>query len=225
MGKKTPRLAAVTCAVWLVMVFAGQSAAAIGQDVVNSAWKRIAAAAGMEPIAITYEPDKSPNAWVNFKSANNYTVHVTQGLMQLLDEPDEIAGILGHEMGHIKRGHYSKGVQRNILWSGLGFLTKKAGAIGEIVGAMGMDWAEKGFSKEQEVEADDYGVDISKKAEYSAWGLYMAMKKFKDNGYVTKPKGLEGFISGFNSHPITDLRLRHLEERAQKIEPKPAGLK
>ena len=42
-------------------------------------------------------------------------------------------------------------------------------------------------------------------------GLYNAMKSFKDNGYATAR-------SGFNSHPPTERRLKHLEERARRIE-------
>ena len=132
--------------------------------------------------------------------------------MQLLNSPDEIAGILGHEMGHIKLGHYNKGVQRNVGWSILGALLGKAGSgVAEIAGAVGMNLAESGFSREQEVEADDYGADLAIKAGYSPWGLYKAMKSFRDNGFKTAP-------SGFNSHPPTDRRLQRLEERAKKAE-------
>ena len=48
-------------------------------------------------------------------------------------------------------------------------------------------------------------------AGYSPWGLYNAMKSFKDNGYATAR-------SGFNSHPPTERRLKHLEERAMRME-------
>ncbi|MDR2180437.1 MAG: M48 family metallopeptidase [Synergistaceae bacterium] len=188
--------------------------AKIAKASVEKAWSRIAAAAGMKTIPITYEKDDAPNAWVKFQSSDNFSVHVTQGLMQVLNSPDEIAGVLGHEVGHVKCGHYSKGVQRNVGWSILGTLLGKAGGIAEVAGAVGMNLAESGFSREQEVEADDYGMDLAVKAGYSPWGLYNAMKGFKDNGFKTEP-------SGFNSHPPTDRRLRHLQERAQKIQKTP----
>ena len=209
MRKKVIAASLVMCAFLFVTVFAAPSAAAIGRNVVDDAWKRIAAAAGMEPDPIVYESEKAPNAWVKFQSSNKFSVHVTQGLMQLLDSPDEIAGILGHEMGHIKLGHYNKGVTRNVGWSVLGAVLGKAGGAAEIAGAVGMSLAESGFSREQEVEADDYGANLAIKAGYSPWGLYNAMKKFRDNGFKTEP-------SGFNSHPPTDRRLQRLEERAKR---------
>ena len=215
MRKKTGHFALFLCTIFFVAfftVFVKPADAAIGKNVVQDAWKRIAAAAGMEPIPITYENDKAPNAWVKFQSSNNFSVHVTEGLMQVLNGSDEIGGILGHEVGHVKLGHYNKGVQRNVGWSILGALLGKAGGVAEIAGAVGMNLAESGFSREQEVDADDYGMDLAVRAGYSPWGLYKAMKSFKDNGFKTAP-------SGFNSHPPTDRRLQHLEERAKKIEP------
>lgn len=185
--------------------------AAITTDTVQKAWVRIATAANMKPISITYEKDEAPNAWVKFQSSDNFSVHVTQGLMKVLNSPDEIAGILGHEVGHVKLGHYNKSVQRNVGWSILSTLLGEAGGVAEMAGAVGMNLAESGFSREQEVEADDYGANLAVKAGYNPWGLYNAMKSFKDNGFKTEP-------SGFNSHPPTDRRLQRLQDRARKLE-------
>ncbi|GHS86953.1 hypothetical protein AGMMS49957_05970 [Synergistales bacterium] len=187
--------------------------AAISKSDVEKAWARIAPAAGMKVIPITYEKDEAPNAWVQFKSSDNFSVHVTEGLMRILSTPDEIAGVMGHEIGHVKRGHYESGVKRNVGWSVAGALLGKAGGAVELAGALGMQLAESGFSREQEVEADDYGLDLASSVGYSPYGLYDAMKSFKTHGFETTP-------SGFNSHPPTDRRLKHLQERAQKTEQK-----
>ena len=207
MRKKVVCLTLVLCAVF----FATPLYASITANDVGNAWSRIAAAANMKAIPITYEKDKAPNAWVKFESSSKYSVHVTEGLMQVLKSPDEIAGVLGHEVGHVQLGHYNKGVKRNVGWSLAAALLGKVGGVAEIAGAVGINLAESGFSREQEVDADDYGTDLAVKAGYSPWGLYNAMKSFKDNGFKTVP-------SGFNSHPPTDRRLQHLAERAKKIE-------
>ena len=185
--------------------------AAIDKATVEAAWNRIAAAGDMRDVPLYYEKDEAPNAWVKFESMKRFTVHVTEGLMKILSTPDEIAGILGHEVGHVRRGHYSRGAKRQVGWNIVGALLGQAGDVARVVGAVGMNLAESGFSREQEVEADDYGMDLAVKAGYSPWGLYNAMKSFKDNGYATAR-------SGFNSHPPTERRLKHLEERARRIE-------
>jgi len=188
--------------------------AQIDKSVVEAAWKRIAEADGFEVVKINYEADDSPNAWVKFQSQSNFSVHVTQGLMKILDTEEQIAGVLGHEIGHVRLGHYNKGVSRNIGWAILGAALGKvggnAGKIAQAAGSVGMNLAESGFSRGQEVEADDYGTELLKKAGYDPMGLYRAMKAFADNKYITQP-------NGFNSHPPTARRLKHLMDKAKSI--------
>ena len=188
--------------------------AQIDNAVVEAAWEKIATADDFEVVKINYEKDDSPNAWVQFKSQKDFSVHVTQGLMKILDTEEQIAGVLGHEIGHVRLGHYNKGVGRNIGWAILGAALGKvggnAGKIAQAAGSVGMNLAESGFSRGQEVEADDYGTELLKKAGYDPMGLYRAMKAFADNKYVTQP-------NGFNSHPPTARRLQHLRDKAKSI--------
>lgn len=188
--------------------------ASITNETVEAAWARIAKADGFKAVKINYENDDSPNAWVNFKSEKNYSVHVTAGLMKILNSEEEIAGVLGHEIGHVRLGHYKKGVSRNVGWAilntALGRIGGIGGAVAQAAGNVGMNLAESGFSRGQEVEADDYGVTLLKKAGYDPKGLYRAMKAFADNKYVTQP-------NGFNSHPPTARRLKHLLDKAKEV--------
>ena len=188
--------------------------AEISKDTVASAWKRIANADGFKEVAINYENQDSPNAWVKFQSEKNYSVHVTTGLMRILNTEEEIAGVLGHEIGHVRLGHYSKGVSRAVGWAIAGNLLGRIGGWGGVAaqaaGQIGANLAESGFSRGQEVEADDYGTELLKRAGYDPYGLYNAMKAFKDNKYITQP-------DGFNSHPPTDRRLQHLQEKAKEV--------
>ncbi|GAB1427621.1 hypothetical protein MASR2M17_10480 [Aminivibrio sp.] len=195
----------------LILSLPGISEGAIDQNTVNRAWKRISAQTGMEYKGVLFEQKKEPNAWVKF-SSGNHTVHVTTGLMNILDREDEIAGILAHEAGHIKLGHYNSSVGRNILWSLL-FRALEGNTAGEVAGSVGIGLAESGFSREQEVESDDYGIRIAADAGYSPWGLVRAMEKMKAAGYKTSP-------NGFNSHPPTERRLERLRRNASAIEPR-----
>ncbi len=195
------------------------ASASISRKVVDAAWAKISQADGFKTIAITYEKTTSPNAWVAFKSENNFSVHVTQGLMSILKTEDEIAGVLGHEIGHVRLGHYSKGVGMSV-GTAVGKSVAKSmlgsifGPVGQVVGSIGIDvgasLAESGFSRGQEVEADDYGTELLKKAGYDPYGLYNAMRAFQDNNFVTGK-------SGFNSHPPTERRLVHLRNKAKEV--------
>ena len=196
---------------FLTAAACGASEGAIDEGTVNKAWKRISVQAGMTYKAVNVEDKKEPNAWVKF-SPGNHSVHVTTGIMKLLGTEDEIAGILAHEAGHIKLGHYNSSVGRNILWALL-YRSLGGSAAGEVAGGVGIALAESGFSREQEVAADDYGLKTAAKAGDSPWGLVTAMEKMKAAGYKTSP-------SGFNSHPPTDRRLTRLRSNAEAIEPR-----
>ena len=210
---------------------------ALNKDMVEANRKQIAEAEeeGSGVVKINYEEDESPNAWVAFRSETDFTIHVTTGLMKILNTEDEIAGVMAHEIGHVKLNHYKRSKKNNImvglggllLGKGLDKLTgnlgaKVGGSLGEATKNIADEAGSKviestkelisgGFSREQEVEADDYGTDLIVKAGYSPFGLYNAMKAFSDNGFVTK-------ASGFSSHPPTDKRLKRLSAKASKID-------
>ena len=200
----------------VLVVIAGLSScahAAIDEATVERAWQKIAKADGFKQVSVNYVNDKSPNAWVAFKSANDFTINVTRGLMSILNSEEEMAGVWGHEIGHVRLGHYNKGVGRNVLWSiGGAILARKTGKIGQTVGNVGMNLAENAFSRNQETQSDEYGVKLLVKAGYNPLGLYSAMKAFKDNGYGTK----SGVTNWFSTHPATDDRLKKLREFAAK---------
>ncbi len=197
----------------LLALTASCSYAEISNAVVESAWKRIAKADGFKQVSINYEKDESPNAWVAFKSQNDYSIHVTAGLMKILNTEDEIAGVWGHEIGHVRLGHYTKGRLRSMGWTVAGkILQQKTGKIAQSAGNIGMNLAENAFSRNQETQSDEYGVKLLVKAGYNPLGLYNAMKAFRDNGYGTQ----SGIANWFSTHPATDERLKALHDFAEK---------
>ncbi|MDO9508000.1 MAG: M48 family metallopeptidase [Thermovirgaceae bacterium] len=195
----------------LLIMTAAPMQAGIRPESVTVIWEnltRTATLADAGPVNI--DDKKEPNAWVSF-SMNKYSVHATTGLLNTLRNEDELAGVLAHEIGHIKLGHYNETIKRSFLWlllyKALG--EKKVGGV-DVLGA-GMVLAEAGFSREQEIEADDYGVTLAAKAGYNPWGLYNAFQSMQKAGFQTSP-------SGFNSHPPTERRLIHIRATTETVE-------
>ncbi len=62
---------------------------------------KLAQQAGVKAPRLAIVPDRTPNAFVFGNSSNNMTLAVNQGLLDQLNE-DEIQGVLGHEIGHIR---------------------------------------------------------------------------------------------------------------------------
>ncbi|MBQ6971401.1 MAG: M48 family metallopeptidase [Synergistaceae bacterium] len=200
-------------AVMILAALSTRAHAQITKATVEAAFTRIAKADGFKAVPISYENDNSPNAWVAFKSQNDYTIHVTTGLMRILNTEDEMAGVWGHEIGHVRLGHYTKGRIRSMGWSLAGkLLQRKTGKVAQTVGNVGMNLAENAFSRSQETQSDEYGVKLLVKAGYNPMGLYNAMKAFRDNGYGTK----SGIANWFSTHPATDDRLKALHDFAEK---------
>ncbi|MDT8284764.1 MAG: M48 family metalloprotease, partial [Thermovirgaceae bacterium] len=114
------------------------------------------------------------------------------------------------EIGHIKLGHYNDTIKRSLLWLLL-YKTlgeRKVGGV-DVLGA-GMVLAESGFSREQEIAADDFGVSLSANAGYNPWGLYNSLQSMQKAGFQTSP-------SGFNSHPPTERRLIHIKATTEEV--------
>lgn len=203
--------AGILAAVMSVLILCGTSWGSITRDTVSKAWERITRADGFRKVPIHYDKDDDPNAYVLWNDDGSFTVHVTTGLIDILRTEDEIAGVLGHELGHIQLGHYDNIVLTDTARTVMGTNMENIDPLSQAVGNMDMDLRESKFNREQETEADDYGTELLRKAGYNAWGLYNAMKRFDDEGYSSEH-------NGFNSHPASRERLAHLAEKAGGIQ-------
>lgn len=184
--------------------------AVLAEADVNSVWERLTASAGMSDAgAVNLEEAEEPNAWVSFK-LNKFSVHATTGLLETLKTKDELAGVLAHEIGHIQSGHYDRMLGRNLLWQLLFSTVKDRGDLARGAFGLGMALTEAGFSREQEIEADIYGIKLAAKAGYDPWGLHDSLLRMKESGYATTP-------SGFNSHPPTERRLARVRQETEAV--------
>ena len=172
-----------TVALILLLTLCGTSYGEISKITINKAWKRITKADNFPRISITYEKDSAPNAWIKSEGSGIFSVHVTKGLMRLLDTEDEIAGVLGHELGHIRLGHYET----------LSLPAYNTGINSDIAANFEGIYGEGELSASEEIEADDYGVMLLRKARYSPRGLHDAMIKIAEKGYLRRSNG---FMSG-----------------------------
>jgi heat shock protein HtpX len=67
----------------------------------ESTVKELADKSGIPVPKLATVPDKTPNAFVFGRTANSATLAVHEGLLRNLNE-DEVKGVIGHELGHIK---------------------------------------------------------------------------------------------------------------------------
>lgn len=148
----------------------------------------------------------SPNAFV----LPNAKIGVTTGLLNLVRSDDQLAAVLGHEVGHVVARHaverYSSTALANV---GLQAAQGVAGNRAEAVGALGSLGAQYGvllpFSRRDELEADRLGVD------------YMAAAGFRPSEAVAlwriMSQQRQGSTPQFAStHPSDQTRIAALEQ-------------
>ena len=132
-------------------------------------------------------------------------IYVYSGLLLVAEDEAEIAGVLAHEIGHIVGRHSINQLAARL---GMGLLiTLTLGEDLELLGQIGASLASARFSRDDEREADTFGVRYSMAAGYDPHGLLRFFERLKElKG--RRPSSLEKL---FASHPPTDERIHRIE--------------
>jgi predicted Zn-dependent protease len=152
-------------------------------------------------------------------------VYVSRGLLGLTVSEAELAGVMGHEIGHVAARHSA---QRATRMTGVGILSAMGqifgGALGGAAGARSLGGlvAATGagliasYSREQEQQADELGQQMAGKAGYDP----AAISGFLDRmaRYAELERGRPELPHFLDSHPPTKRRVEVAAWRAGTIE-------
>lgn len=146
---------------------------------------------------------------VNAFAAPGGYVFVTRGLYSLLQTESDLAGVLGHEIGHVIRQHHLKLLQQGkLLEKGSQLLAKEAGGSNSnaqsLIGS-GAEIVSRSLDKDAEFEADRIGVVLAARAGYDAFGLPSVLQEI---GHFAKDDNSVALL--FKTHPAPDVRLDKL---------------
>ncbi len=145
---------------------------------------------------------------VNAFAAPGGYVFVTLGLYRLLQNEADLAGVLGHEIGHVIRKHHLKILQQSkLVDAGSNILSRQVGndKLQNLIGN-GAEIVARGLDKDAEFEADRIGVVLSTRAGYDAYGLPGVLQQI---GHFAKDDGSIALL--FKTHPLPDDRLTKLD--------------
>ncbi|MDA1073566.1 MAG: M48 family metalloprotease [Proteobacteria bacterium] len=148
-------------------------------------------------------------------------VFVSRGIVAYLKNEDELAGIIGHEIGHVvgRHIHRSKSTQTmGTLLGWLGALATGSGSMIDLSNTLAAT-AAAGYGREHELEADAYGAEFLAKAGYDPLAMIDAIYVLKDHELFAKnirnqPTVYHGL---FGSHPRNDKRLHDVVAKAQPL--------
>jgi predicted Zn-dependent protease len=147
-------------------------------------------------------------------------VYVNRGLIERADQMDELAGVLGHEIGHVVRRHTVKQMEKeqgaNVGVTLACILTgvcnsQIAGAAINIAG--GALFAR--FSRQDEAQADEEGVKNTVRAGISPVGMVTMFQKLIAERQRS-PSAVEGW---FATHPLEEDRIRAVQALINQIPP------
>jgi predicted Zn-dependent protease len=158
---------------------------------------------------------------INAFAAPGGYVLITRGLYEILDSEAQLAGVLGHEIGHVVQRHHITVLQKSAAISAGAQLAQardRSQLVGNLIGT-GAEIFARGLDKSAEFEADQIGVVLAARAGYSPYGLVEVLHKLSARG-----AGDASLALLFRTHPHPGERLTEIGQvLAPRVAQLPAG--
>ncbi len=136
------------------------------------------------------------------------------GLLDKMKSEDELAGVLGHELTHVRKQHwayaYADSQKRNLGLSILLIAAHANDSVSNLVGITNQLLVELPFSRHHETEADDGGFDAVVAAGYNPEGLADTFETLRK---VAKDGSPPEF---FSDHPDDKNRIKRIRDKISK---------
>lgn len=152
------------------------------------------------------------------------TMGVFTGLILESENPNQLQGVIAHEVGHLAAGHSARsgdmqaaGMKPFLLTMGLGVLAALAGSGEGAAGLIGSasyfgTIGAMGYSREQESRADQAGAMLLERAGLSGEGLVEFFDNFRYQEVFSEARR----YAYFRSHPLSSSRIEALRHRVEQ---------
>jgi predicted Zn-dependent protease len=139
-------------------------------------------------------------------------VYVTRSLLELcrFDE-DEVACVVGHEMGHVVRGHAMERITSQLLTTAATRAARiPGGLLSQWILGAGVHLFHSAYSQDRELEADEFGARLASAAGYDPCGAIRVLERLQ---HLDVDGGLP-LAEYFSSHPPLEVRVQRLRQGA-----------
>jgi predicted Zn-dependent protease len=143
-------------------------------------------------------------------------VYFTRGILAYLNSEAELAGVMGHELGHITARHSAQQYSRaQVAQIGLGLGMLLSETLQKFGGAaqFGVQMLFMRFSRDNERQADDLGVEYSSKAGYDATHMARFFETLERMNPGADKSGLPGW---FSTHPNPEDRIGAVRRKSME---------
>ena len=214
--------------------------------------RQLAAAAGLPLPGVYVMDNPQPNAFATGRNPQNAAVAVTTGLLSTVNQ-EELAGVLAHELGHIKHhdtllmtitatiaGAISMLANFSMFFGSRSNNNNNIGMLGSlallILGPLAAGLVQMAISRTREYEADREGAEISKRP----LALASALQKIASRAeqipnmdaernpasahlFIVNPLSGARMDNLFSTHPNVENRVARLSAMARDMGEAPAG--
>ncbi len=193
------------------------------QNYVNDIGQRLAKKSHRPDLPFTFTLLDSPE--VNAFALPGGYVYITRGIMAYMGKEAHLAGVIGHEIGHVTGRHGAERAAQQQIASGVSLVV----AVG--TGSDGLAQASQlfggalmsGYGRTQELESDRLGAEYIAHNNYDPQDMIGVIGILKNQELFARERaeaeGVEyqGYHSLFSTHPKNDTRLQGVIKAAEKF--------
>ncbi|RKE98302.1 M48 family metalloprotease [Ichthyenterobacterium magnum] len=136
-------------------------------------------------------------------------VFITYALFSKLENEDQLAGVLGHEIGHVLGRHSAERIAESEYWQGLATAGSVGGDIGGLVSGIGQNTLLTN-GRDDELESDDLGVLFMLKANYNPEEMIGVMQILKQAAGPNRVPEMQ------STHPDPENRIEKIKASIAK---------
>ncbi len=163
-------------------------------------------------------------------------VYVTRGILAYMESEADLAGVIGHEIGHVTARH---GAQRATRQQDAGIGVLAATVLGAVLESRGVSGAGRmasdasqvaaagyvaSYSRDQELQADQLGAEYLARNQYNpsnmvdVIGVLKSREQFLADQARAQGRTVSGGADWLASHPSNAQRLQAITELAAKLQ-------
>lgn len=174
----------------------------VGNKLVNSSMAR------ETPYKYEFHLLADPNT-INAFALPGGQIFITYSLFSKLENEDQLAGVLGHEIGHVLGRHSAERIAESEYWQGLATAGSVGGDIGGLVSGIGQQTLLTN-GRDDELESDDLGVRFMMRAGYNPEEMIGVMEILK------AAAGPNRVPERMSTHPDPENRKEKIKESIEK---------
>ena len=142
---------------------------------------------------------------------------IFSGLIQDAKTPEELAGVLAHEMAHVTQRHGITAYIRAILWNTFLQLMGSPDAVSSNLGGIAVTMMHSRYSQSAERESDLLAIERLHNAHIHTQGLETFFTRHKEEEAGETPTLLQKVLVFIGSHPPLTDRIQYLHNATQGL--------